>query len=187
MTRLKLYPTQLSGLTVIEHRRVEDSRGWLDPLFCERELGGVLSSGGTIKQVNVTLTHTKHTVRGLHFQHPPWAEMKIVTCLRGQVWDVAVDLRQGSPTFLQYHPIILTSGDKRSFLIPEGFAHGFQTLTPDCEMLYFHTAEYSPQAEGGINALDPRLAIHWPKPLANRSPRDEQQPMLPSNFRGLHL
>ena len=103
-----------------------------------------------ICQINKTLTREKGTVRGLHFQQSPYAETKIVSCLRGKVWDVVVDLREGSSTFLSYHAVELSADNHKSYLIPEGFAHGFQTLTSNCELLYFHTAEYN-KGSGGSN------------------------------------
>jgi dTDP-4-dehydrorhamnose 3,5-epimerase len=127
------------------------------------------------------------TVRGMHYQHPPYAEMKLVACLRGQGFDVAVDLRKDSPTFLRWHGEVLSENNYRTFCIPEGFAHGFQTLTENCELIYFHTAAYSPAAEAGLNALDPRLAIDWPNSVTERSPRDQSHSMLSPNFQGISL
>ena len=136
-------------------------------------------------QVNHTLTAKRGTVRGLHFQCPPYAETKLVNCLRGEVFDVAVDLRQGSPTFLQWHAEILTANNHKTLLIPEGFAHGFQTLTEDCELLYFHTAAYQPSAEGGLNAQDPRLDIDWPTTVTELSARDAAYPLVTQEVIGM--
>ena len=110
-----------------------------------------------------------------------------MTCLKGKVWDVAIDLRRGSPTFLEHHAVLLTEDNHCSFLIPEGFAHGFQTLTSDCEMLYFHTADYNVESEGALNAMDPLLLIPWPEPITERSERDVNHPMLANNFQGIEL
>jgi dTDP-4-dehydrorhamnose 3,5-epimerase len=104
--------------------------------------------------------------------------MKLVTCLRGEVFDVAVDLRQSWPTFLDWHAEHLIANHHRTLAIPEGFAHGFQTLTADCELLYLHTAAYQPDAEDGLDALDPAFAIDWPLPISDRSARDAALPML---------
>lgn len=98
----------------------------------------------------------------MHFQRTPHAEMKLVSCVRGLVFDVAVDLRRGSPTFLRWHSELLSADNHKTLVIPEGFAHGFQTLTDDCEMLYLHTTAYAPDAEAGLNPQDARLAIAWP-------------------------
>lgn len=186
MSRFVLHPTPINGLQIIERRPIGDSRGYLERLFCQETLGQLLE-GKTICQINRTLTQNKGTVRGLHFQYPPCAETKIVTCLKGQVWDVAVDLRRGSPTFLQYHAALLTEENRQSYLIPEGFAHGFQTLTLDCEMLYFHTADYNVVAEGALNPCDPRLAISWPEPTTVRSERDKSHAMLADDFQGISI
>jgi len=123
-------------------------------------------------------------VRGLHFQHPPHAEDKLVSCLRGEVFDVAVDLRQGSATFLQWHAEILSADNARSLLIPQGFAHGFQTLTDDCELLYLHSRAYAAGAEGALNVRDPALAIRWPLAFTDISERDAQHPLLTREFTG---
>jgi dTDP-4-dehydrorhamnose 3,5-epimerase len=184
MSRFVLHPTPINGLQVIQHQLISDSRGYLERLFCQETLGQLLQ-GKTIRQINHTLTQKKGAVRGLHFQYPPCAETKMVTCLKGRVWDVAVDLRRGSPTFLQHHATLLAEDNHQSYLIPEGFAHGFQTLTLDCEMLYFHTADYSAEAEGALNPCDPRLAIKWPEPTTERSERDKNHPMLADDFHGI--
>jgi dTDP-4-dehydrorhamnose 3,5-epimerase len=113
--------------------------------------------------------------------------MKFVRCLRGRVWDVAVDLRAGSPTFLQWHAVELDPGTARMLVIPEGCAHGFQALEADSELLYLHTAAYAPEAEGGIRYDDPRLDIAWPKPASDLSERDRRHPLLTHDFAGLHL
>jgi len=186
MSRFVLHSTPINGLQVIERQPVGDSRGFLERLFCQETLNSPLQ-GKPIRQINRTLTQNKGTVRGLHFQYPPYAETKIVTCIKGQVWDVAVDLRGGSPTFLQHHAVMLSEDNHQSYLIPEGFAHGFQTLTPDCEMLYLHTADYSAEAEGALNACDPRLAINWPQPISDRSERDKNHAMLTDDFHGMDL
>ena len=186
MSRFVIHDTPIDGLYRIARQPLRDDRGFLERLFCQETLSALLSDK-SIRQVNHTLTRSKGAVRGLHFQHPPHAETKIVTCLKGAVWDVAVDLRYGSSTFLQHHALLLSEDNFQSLLIPEGFAHGFQTLTPDCEMLYLHTADYQAKAEGALNALDPCLAIEWPQPIAERSARDQGHPMLTEDFLGIIL
>jgi dTDP-4-dehydrorhamnose 3,5-epimerase len=125
------------------------------------------------------------TVRGMHFQPPPYAEIKFVSCLRGRVVDIAVDLRQTSSTFLHWHAEVLSADNQKTIVIPEGFAHGFQVLSEDCEMLYFHTAYYQAGAEDGLSALDPKLAIVWPLPVVGLSPRDAAHPLLDDAFTGI--
>jgi len=140
-----------------------------------------------IQQINHTLTRKVGAIRGMHFQHPPAAELKIVSRLQGRILDVAVDLRADSPTFLQWFSTELSAENQHSLFIPEGFAHGFQTLSDDCELLYLHSASYSPQHEAALNPLDPRLAIAWPLAVTEISARDQAHPMLDSGFKGIKL
>lgn len=113
--------------------------------------------------------------------------MKVVTCIRGEVWDVAVDLRAHSPTFLHWQAQILSADNAHALLIPEGFGHGFQTLVDDCELLYMHTEAYAPQAEAAVRFDDPRLAISWPLPVAEISIRDQSHSLLTAQFNGIKL
>ncbi|PYP19041.1 MAG: dTDP-4-dehydrorhamnose 3,5-epimerase [Gemmatimonadetes bacterium] len=182
--RFEISDTPLRGLRVIQRRPIGDTRGFLERLFCADELSELIPKQ-TIVQINHTLTVKRGTVRGMHFQHPPHAEMKFVSCLRGEVFDVAVDLRRGSSTFLRWHAERLGAANRKTLLIAQGFAHGFQALTDDCELLYFHTAPYRPAAEGGVNARDPMLAIRWPEEITELSPRDSSQPMLTRDYPGV--
>lgn len=186
MRRFVIEENSIDCLRVIHRQPIGDERGYLARMFCSDELKPIIGQR-SIVQINHTLTASAGTVRGIHFQHPPHAEMKLVSCLRGEVFDVAVDLRQGSPTFLQWRGEILNEDNHRTFCIPEGFAHGFQTMTDDCEMIYLHTTAYAPHAEAGLNALDPRLDITWPMPVAERSARDQQHAMLTSDYLGLSI
>jgi dTDP-4-dehydrorhamnose 3,5-epimerase len=169
---------------VLERKRLGDDRGFLERVFFEDELESLLN-GRSIVQINHTLTHKTGTVRGMHFQQPPFAERKFVCCLSGEVFDVAVDLRRQSPTFLSWHAEVLTASNGRTLVIPEGFAHGFQTLVDDCEMLYLHTAKYRADAEDGLNAADPLLAIDWPMTITEMSTRDRAHAMLGQDFTGV--
>jgi len=184
MSRFDCSPTPIPGLYELQRKSLGDERGFLERMFCAQELNELFGKR-SILQINRTLTRRQGTVRGLHFQHPPHAEMKLVTCLSGSVWDVAVDLREGSETFLKYHAANLSGENFKSLLIPEGVAHGFQTLEENCEMLYFHTAFYSKTAEAGMNAVDPRLEIDWPLPIFERSQRDIDHPMISSDYTGV--
>jgi len=185
-SRFEIIGTGLDGLKMLQRKPLGDNRGYLERMFCEADLETVLC-GKTISQINRTLTGKKGTVRGLHFQRPPFAETKFVTCLRGEVFDVAVDIRLGSPTFLQWHSEILCGQNHKTLAIPEGFAHGFQTLTDDCEMLYFHTESHHPEAEGALNVSDPQLGITWPAPLEGLSQRDAAHPFIDRSFPGIQL
>ena len=184
--RFDIQTTPLKDLNVLTRKLVGDSRGYFERMFCIDELHNVVANR-KIMQINHTLTQKKGSVRGMHFQHSPSAEMKIVSCLRGHVFDVAVDLRPGSVTFLQWHAELLSANNCKTLAIPEGFAHGFQALTDDCEMIYLHTAAYDSTAEGGLNPKDPSLAIQWPLPIAELSARDAGHPMITQDFKGVCL
>lgn len=186
MSRFVIDCAPIAGLQVIRRHPLGDERGYLERMFCSEELQSTIGAR-QVTQINRTRTAKRGTVRGMHFQHPPHAEMKLVSCLRGEVFDVAVDLREGSPTFLKWYAEILTKDNHKTFAIPEGFAHGFQTLSDDCELLYFHTAVYQPKAEAGLNALDDRLSIDWPFPVTERSMRDQLHPALGDDFMGIKL
>lgn len=185
-TRIKITDTPLVGLRLLERLPLGDERGFLERMFCDTELSSLLGER-RIRQVNRTLTQKRGVVRGMHFQHPPYAECKLISCLHGEIFDVAVDLRKGSSSFLHCHAQVLSGGNRLSLLIPEGFAHGFQTLTENCEILYFHTAPYNAEAEAGLNACDPMLKIEWPLPITERSGRDEKHPLLSTGFEGIAL
>lgn len=186
MNRFTQDATPLDGLVRLTRQMHGDSRGYFSRLFCSNDLGLCLG-GRTVEQINVTLTAERGVVRGLHFQYPPHAEMKLVTCLRGEIWDVAVDLRVGSPTFLQWHAETLSGQNGRSLLIPEGFAHGFQTLSREVELLYCHTAAYAPESEGALHPQDERLAISWPLSITSMSDRDRSHRPLDHSFTGITL
>ncbi|MGE5623063.1 MAG: dTDP-4-dehydrorhamnose 3,5-epimerase family protein [Bacillota bacterium] len=186
MRRFSFIDTPLAGLKVIERQRIGDSRGFLARLLCTQEL----AAAGWVKpvvQINHAYTARRGTVRGMHFQRAPHAEMKLVTCLRGAVWDVAVDLRAGSTTFLQWHAEQISAENYRAMLIPEGFAHGFQALTDDVELLYCHSAAYAPDAEDGLNPLDARLAIAWPLAITELSARDAAHPHISGQLEGVRV
>lgn len=176
-TRFDILDMPIQGLKLLQRKPIGDNRGYLERMFCSEELK-LLVPEKNIVQINHTLTSRQGTVRGMHFQYPPHAETKFVSCLHGEVFDVAVDLRQDSPTFLLWHAEILSAYNHKTLLIPEGFAHGFQTLTEDCEMLYLHTTAYRAEAEAGLNATDPRLAIKWPLLIVEQSARDSMHPLI---------
>ena len=178
--------TPLEDLLVVQRKAIEDHRGFLSRLYCGEEFRGA-GIKKAIAQINHTLTQKKGAVRGLHFQHPPYAEAKLVSCLKGKIWDVAVDLRRDSPTYLRSHGEILSAENRRSLFIPEGCAHGFQTLTEDCELIYLHSAAYHSEAEGALNVADPRLDIAWPLPIDDLSERDRSHPFISSGFEGIVL
>jgi dTDP-4-dehydrorhamnose 3,5-epimerase len=186
MSHFSIFDTPITGLKVIERKPFADNRGSLTRIFC----ADLLKSAGwekPITQINQTATKKKGTVRGMHFQNTPHAEMKLVSCLKGEIWDVAVDLRKNSPTFLNWHAEKLSSENCRALLIPEGFAHGFQTLSDDCDLLYLHTAPYVREAESGIRPSDPYLAIPWPLEIFEISMKDADHPLLNDKFMGIEI
>jgi dTDP-4-dehydrorhamnose 3,5-epimerase len=181
---MKIVATSLSGVFVVETTPFSDQRGSFSRLYCESELSEIVGTR-RIVQINHSRTTIAGTIRGLHFQRAPHAETKLVRCLKGRVFDVAIDLRSTSPSFLQWHAEELSPENARMLVIPEGCAHGFQTVKADSELLYLHTSAYAPDAEGGIRFDDPRLAIGWPLPPHDVSQRDRALPLLDATFRGV--
>ena len=180
---MNILPTKLRGVVVAEAAPIVDQRGTFTRLFCERELSDVISDR-RIVQINYSCTAKAGAVRGLHLQRAPYAEMKLVRCLKGRVFDVAVDLRTGSQSCLQWHAEELTPENGRMLIIPEGCAHGFQALEPNSELLYLHTSPFAPAAEGGVRFDDARLSIPWPLPVVDLSQRDRLLPTLDAAFSG---
>lgn len=184
MGHMKLQPTPLAGLQIVETVQVGDSRGTFERLYCEQEWAQLKTSLQFV-QANLSTTAQRGTIRGMHFQRAPVLEAKLIRCVRGHAFDVAVDLRAGSPTFLHWHAVELHADEPREIFIPEGFAHGFQALSDDVQLLYFHTAPWTPACEGGLRHDDPRLAIGWPLPSPHVSGRDRAHPLLDDAFTGV--
>lgn len=180
---MKILTTPLRDVHVAETTPFSDQRGSFARLFCISELTEAFGQR-RIVQINHSSTATTGSVRGLHLQRAPHAEMKLVRCLKGRVWDVAVDLRAGSPTFMQWHAEELTPQNGRMMVIPEGCAHGFQVLEDDSELLYLHTAPYAPLAEAGVRFDDPMIGIRWPLPVTELSARDRGHSLLGADFQG---
>ena len=180
---MKIQRTLLPGVVVVQATPVADHRGEFRRVFCENELSEIIGNR-RIVQANISKTRLTGTVRGLHFQNPPHEEMKLVQCLRGRIYDVAVDFRKDSPTFLKWHAEELTPDNHRLLVVPEGCAHGFQTLEPDSELLYLVTAFYTKNAEGGLRYDDPAIGIRWPLKATNISDKDKSLPRLPDKLRG---
>lgn len=184
MSRFTITDTPIKDLKVITRQPMGDHRGFLTRIFCSEELA---AAGWTapIAQINHTYTQKKGTVRGLHFQYPSHAEMKLVSCLQGEIWDVAVDIRKDSPTFLHWYAEILSAENNKALLIPEGFAHGFQALTDDVDLLYCHNKPHIAGAEGALHVKDPLLGVAWPEIIVELSERDSRHPFLTSTFKGI--
>lgn len=181
---MKILQTPLAGMFEIQHTPSSDARGSFTRLFCEDELAAI-RPGLHFRQINLSRNVGRGTLRGLHYQMPPHAEAKLIRCLLGQVFDVAVDLRPGSPTFLHWHAVELAESNDRAVFLPEGFAHGFQTLSDEAHLLYMHTASWVPNCDSGLRHDDPRLAIDWPLPVAAISERDMHHPLIDAMFAGV--
>ena len=180
-------PAPLPGAFVIDLEPFSDERGWFARYYDRKEFELRTGHSKDWVQLNHSVSYNRGTLRGLHFQHPPYREIKMVRCIAGAVYDVIVDLREGSPTFLQSYGIELTARNNRMIYIPEGFAHGFQTLESDSTLLYHHSEYYTPGAEGGFRYDDPAFAIRWPLPVTVISERDTRHPYIDNNFKGIGL
>ena len=181
-----IHPTPIADLVIAESKFFKDKRGAFGRLFCEQELSSVIGRR-KIVQINHSCTEAVGAVRGLHFQYAPHAEIKLVRCLKGKVWDVAVDLRPNSPSYKRWYAQELSPQNSNMMVIPEGFAHGFQVLEECSELLYLHTAFYKPEAEGGLRHDDPALSITWPLPVTDISARDSSHAYINNSFTGIVL
>jgi dTDP-4-dehydrorhamnose 3,5-epimerase len=181
---MKILSTRIDGIFVVETTSFNDQRGTFVRYYCENDLSAAIGER-RIVQINLSRTHAVGAVRGLHFQRPPHAEMKLIRCLKGKVWDVAIDLRAGSSTFMQWHAEELSPENARMMVIPEGCGHGFQVMEEDSELLYLHTALYAPEFESGALFSDPRLNISWPLPVTDLSERDRKHPLITPDFAGI--
>lgn len=181
---IQIQKTLISKVEVIQGASTQDSRGAFSRFFCEQDLARIIGDRHIV-QINHSRTNAVGAIRGLHYQHAPHAEMKLVRCIKGRVWDVAVDLRRNSPTFLQWHAVELSPENASVLVVPEGCAHGFQVLEAESEMLYLHTAFYAPQSEGGIVYNDPSVNIAWPLPVTDLSDGDRCRQLLPIDFSGI--
>jgi dTDP-4-dehydrorhamnose 3,5-epimerase len=180
---MKLQTTPLDGLWLAESELHEDSRGSFARIFCTEELKPACNNID-IAQINISKTTQVGTIRGMHFQHPPYTEVKMVRCIKGNVFDVAVDLREGSKTLLHWYGQELSAENLQMMIIPAGFAHGFQVLEENTELLYFHSNSYVPDCEGAIRFDEPRVNIKWPLSATNISKRDKQHAYLNNDFQG---
>jgi dTDP-4-dehydrorhamnose 3,5-epimerase len=183
---MNVIDTNLEGVKVIEALTLQDERGEFSRIFCDDELQELLNRKA-IKQINRSMTRKIGAVRGMHYQNAPDAEIKIVRCLRGKVFDVAVDLRKDSPTFLKWFGVELAPLKNIALIIPEGCAHGFQVLEENSELLYLHTASYAPSSEAAIRFDDPLIGISWPINPTEISQRDLSHPYLNKVFKGISI
>ena len=172
---MKFTELPLKGAYVVEPKPFEDQRGMFSRIFCEIEFKEIYHSKKLV-QINHSLTNRKGVVRGMHYQNPPMVEIKMVKCLRGSVYDVIIDLRRESDTLLKWHGEILSSKNRCMIYIPDGFAHGFQTLLNDSEVFYLVSHPYAAESEGGVRWDDPAFDIQWPLPISQFSAKDSGYP-----------
>lgn len=163
--------TAIKGVFVVKSDKISDNRGAFMRMFCDKELAEVLGDR-KIVQINYSKTSLVGTVRGLHFQNSPHAEMKLIRCLKGRVYDVAIDMRKDSPTYLKWHAEELSPDNANMMVIPEGCAHGFQVLEENSELIYCHTSHYYQPSEGGNLYNDPKIGIKWPLEVTLVSEKD---------------
>mgnify|MGYP000011012167 CR=1 FL=1 len=186
MDQFKFIKTQLDGVFKIKRNPMLDSRGSFTRFFCAssfKEVGFLEE----IRQVNYSISKNKGTIRGMHLQGHPCAEAKIVSCVKGRALDVIVDVRSDSPNFLCSYLTELSHDQQDAVYVPKGFAHGFQTLTDDCEVMYLSSTDYDKKSEYCINPFDPKLSIAWPIKTSEISDRDRNQPFLKDTFKGVTI
>ena len=181
---MKIIEAKIAGLKIIKSESLQDDRGFFSRFFCTKELELILNER-KIVQMNYSITNNLGAIRGMHYQNNPGSEMKIIRCLKGRVYDVAVDLRKDSPTFLEWHGIELTPESNLAYVIPEGFAHGFQVLEKGSHLLYLHTAFYSPELEGAVRFDDPKINISWPLNPTDLSEKDKSHAYMNEQFKGI--
>jgi len=176
---------RMKGLLIKKNLYFSDSRGDFLKIFNkEDEFENINFEFG---QVNFTRTKKAGTIRGMHYQIEPFSEIKVITCLKGAIFDVALDLRKDSETFLKHESVELNEANRLSLIIPKGVAHGFQSLTDNVEMLYLHSAKYSPEHDFGISPIDPLLNIAWPTDISEISERDIAHNRIHKNFKGIEI
>lgn len=182
---MNIESTPFQGLYTATLTPYRDERGAFARTFCRNEFRNATGVELDFVQTNQSWNTHKGTMRGMHYQHPPFAETKLIRCIRGAVYDVVIDVRQGSETFLKHFGIELSEQNMVSLLVPAGFAHGFITLEGNTELLYQHTAFYAPGMEGSIRFDDPTIGIQWPVPVSVITEKDVSVPMLDSSFKGI--
>jgi len=176
--------TEISGVYLIDLELKEDNRGGFARTFCQKEFEQI-NFTKTFVQINHSYNLQKGTLRGMHYQMHPYQESKLIRCISGSIIDVAVDIRKDSPTFLQHIKVELSANNRTMILIPEGCAHGFQTLHDNTELIYHHTSYFNPITDNGLNYSDPLLNIEWDLPISNISEKDKTYSLLTKKYKGI--
>ena len=167
--------TTLTGAYIIDIKQIEDNRGFFARAWCQNEFKAY-NLNTNLLQMNVAFSHKRGTIRGMHHQEPPWQEAKLVRCTIGAIYDVIIDMRPDSPTHNQWIGVELTARNRRMLYVPEGFAHGYQTLEDATEVYYLTTQFYAPEFANGVRFDDPAFGIVWPLPVAVISHQDRNWP-----------
>lgn len=183
--KLNISQTPFKELYIITPNSFKDERGSFSRVFCQNELKEIFNFD--IKQINHSVTKDKGSFRGLHFQYEPNAEVKMIKCIKGSILDIVVDIRKNSPTFLKHFAIELSEQNQKMLYIPKGFAHGFQTLENNTELIYLHSNVYTPSNEGALNINDVRLEINLPLEISNISEKDKTHFYISHNFEGIEI
>ena len=183
MSKLK-YLRKIENPKTIKLNNFEDFRGKLTRIFCVNELREK-NLNFTVKQINNVIVKKKGTIKGMHIQLPPYNEIKLVKIIKGKIFDVIIDLRKNSQSFLKYKSFILDSSKNNLLFIPKGFAHGFQTLTSNSEIIYCHSEVYKPKKEFSINPFDKKISIKWPKKTSLISIKDLNTKHIYDDFDGI--
>ena len=183
---MKFNSTKIKGLYISELEPIRDDRGFFTRAYCNKELEKI-NIHKPIKQINHSSTSTVGAIRGMHYQNIPFAELKMVRCIAGEVFDVVIDLRKDSETFLQWHGEYMHSKNFKMMVIPEGLAHGFQVIKPNSELLYFHTESYSQKGESGVLYNDEKIGIEWPLQVTDISARDLKHKLITKEFKGINI
>jgi dTDP-4-dehydrorhamnose 3,5-epimerase len=176
--------TALAGAFIVDLQEIRDDRGFFARTFCAKEFEAH-GLKPVIAQANMSFNHRAGTLRGLHYQRPPAAETKLVRCTAGAIWDVIVDIRPDSPTYMKYVGVELSAANRRALYVPEMFAHGYQTLTDGAEVVYSVGEFYTPGVEGGFRHDDPALGIDWPVPVTVISDKDASWPGIGAEVGGV--
>jgi dTDP-4-dehydrorhamnose 3,5-epimerase len=180
---LKFTETIIKGCYLVDLTPFFDERGGFARTYCKKEFAEIGHSKEFV-QFNQSYNTLKGTIRGMHYQKQPFGEIKLLRCIRGAVYDVVIDIRKDSATFLRHIGVELSETNRRMIYIPEGLAHGFQTLQDNCELVYHHSAYFNPQADAGLNFQDPAFKINWPLPVSLISDKDRNLPFIEKKFTG---
>jgi dTDP-4-dehydrorhamnose 3,5-epimerase len=183
---MKFTETSLKGAYIVTPEPFIDDRGLFARVFCKKEFS-VIGHSGEFVQINHSVNNLKGTFRGIHYQLPPFGEIKLIRCVSGRVYDIIVDIRSGSPTFLKSIAVVISQENMKMMYVPAGFAHGFITLEDNSQLIYHHTAFYEPGYEAGLRYDDPELQLELPLKPVVITEKDRNHPLIDGNFKGINI